>query len=210
MIYDVSLPLKPGLPVWPGDPPFEASVVAKPDAHSPFTVSGLSMSAHTGTHVDAPRHVFNDGKTVEQLDLRALIGRVQVIDARGVAWLTAEALDRLRIPGGSERVIFLTDNTRLWERRPWHFCTDFVAIDAGGARWLVEHGVRLVGVDYLSVAPYGQEVEPHQILLGAGIIVVEGLYLVHVSPGDYDLICLPLNLVGGEGAPARALLIDER
>jgi len=185
-------------------------VVAKPDAHSPFTVSGLSMSAHTGTHVDAPRHVFNDGKTVEQLDLRALIGRVQVIDARGVARLTAEALDRLRIPGGSERVIFLTDNTRLWERRPWHFCTDFVAIDAGGARWLVEHGVRLVGVDYLSVAPYGQEVEPHQILLGAGIIVVEGLYLVHVSPGDYDLICLPLNLVGGEGAPARALLIDER
>ncbi|NPA90766.1 MAG: cyclase family protein [Chloroflexi bacterium] len=206
VLYDVTLPLDATLPVWPGDPPIRVEKVVTPGPGNPFTVSQMQMSVHAGTHVDAPSHILAGGQDVDALPLDVLIGPALVVDARGVARLSAEVLSQLAIPRGVDRVLFLTDNTRLWSERPWRFHTDFVGITEDGARWLVERGVRLVGVDYLSVAPYGEEEGTHRVLLTAGVVIIEGLYLVHVPPGIYELLCLPLKLVHAEAAPARVLL----
>jgi arylformamidase len=165
------------------------------------------MSAHTGTHVDAPAHFVQGGTGVEALDLTVLVGPALVVEARGADALTADVLAELAIPLGADRVIFRTRNSDLWARGESEFVEDFVAITEDGARWLVERDIRLVGVDYLSVAPYGASVATHQMLLGAGVVLVEGLNLSQVPPGTYQFICLPLKIVGCDGAPARAILM---
>lgn len=207
-IYDITLPISPTSPVWPGDPPVDILQAVQPGPENPFTVSRVCMSAHTGTHVDAPRHIFTTGKPVDALDIDVLTGPAYVIDARGVAQLTAEALSQLSIPSRATRLLFLTDNTAIWESHPTEFVPNYVALTADGAQWLVERQIRLVGIDYLSIAPYGEEIRTHEILLQAGVIVVEGLYLNHVPPGAYELYCLPLKIVGADGAPARVVLVS--
>jgi arylformamidase len=162
-----------------------------------------------GTHVDAPAHFIPGGAGIESLDLNVLIGPALVVEAGQVQAISAEVLDGLAIPAGTQRLLLRTANSRLWRRPENQFVEDFVAITADGARWLVEHGVRLVGVDYLSVAPFHDLVPTHQILLSAGVIPVEGLDLSHVEPGPYQLICLPIKMAGSDGAPARAVLITE-
>ncbi len=206
-LYDITLPLRPRMVVWPGDPPFLLRPVVEPDADNPFTVSEMHLSTHTGTHVDAPRHIFAHGHGVEALPLDVLVGPVRVVDARGVPAITASVLERLSRPL-LPRVIFLTDNTVRSLMHDGHFHEDFVAVTEDGARWLVDHGVKLVGVDYFSVAPYGREEGPHRVLLAAGVVIVEGVDLTTVTPGDYELLCLPLKVENGDGAPARVLLRD--
>jgi len=127
----------------------------------------------------------------------------------GVEAITAEILDGISLPASTTRILFGTSNSRLWARDETGFQENFVAVMEDGANWLVEHGIQLVGVDYLSVAPYGDSVPTHRILLGAGIVVVEGLDLSAVPRGFYDLYCLPLKLLGSDGAPARAVLIQK-
>ncbi len=206
-VYDVTLPLRPGMVVWPGDREFRLHPSVEPDADNPFTVSEMQLSVHTGTHVDAPRHIFAGREGVETLPLDVLIGPARVVDARGVPALTASVLARLDIPQ-VPRLLFLTDNTVRGLVHAPRFHEDFVAVTADGARWLVERGVRLVGIDYLSIAPFDEAVEPHRVLLAAGVVVVEGLDLTNVPPGDYELLCLPMKVVGADGAPARVVLRD--
>jgi arylformamidase len=165
------------------------------------------MGAHTGTHVDAPCHFILGGTGVDTLDLNVLVGPALVVEALGAAVVTAETLAGLPIPAGSERVLLRTRNSDLWARGAREFAEDFIGVSEDGARWLIEHGVRLVGVDYLSVAPFGQSAPTHQALLHAGVVVVEGLDLSGIAPGVYHLVCLPLKIVDGDGAPARAILI---
>ncbi len=206
-IYDVSLPISESLVVWPGDPLIRITQPSHLDRGDEATVSRLEMGAHTGTHVDAPAHFVQGGMGVDRLDLNLLVGPAVVVHALEADSLTAEVLEGLAIPPGTERVLFHTHNSQRWARGEREFWTDYVGITDGGARWLIARGVRLVGVDYLSVAPYDELVPPHRTLLGAGMVIVEGLDLSEVDPGVYQFVCLPLKVVGGDGAPARAILI---
>jgi arylformamidase len=207
-IHDISLPISESLPVWPGDPPTRITQPFHLDKGDPATVTRLDMGAHTGTHVDAPAHYIAGGPGVEGLDLQVLVGPALVVHALEADALSAEVLERLPIPPGTERVLFRTRNSDRWASGEREFAEDFVALTGDGARWLVERGVRLVGVDYLSVAPFDAGVATHRTLLRAGVVPVEGLNLSGIAPGIYRLVCLPLKIVGGDGAPARAILID--
>ena len=146
---------------------------------------------------------------MDTLRLDVLVGPALVVQALEADALSADVLEGLTIPPGAERVLFRTRNSDRWARGEREFYENFVAITEDGARWLVERGVRLVGVDYLSVAPFDESVPTHQILLRAGVIAVEGLNLSGIAPGVYQLVCLPLKIAGSDGAPARAILIDQ-
>jgi arylformamidase len=206
-IFDISLAISATLPVWPGDPPFALERVESMDAGAHNNVSRVDMGVHTGTHIDAPYHFIQDGRTAESLSLEVLTGSALVVRIPDeVSLITAEVLDRARIPPGAERLLFRTSNSALWAKGAREFYTGFVAIPADGAEWLVRHEVKLVGVDYLSVSPYKNSIPTHRTLLQAGVVIIEGLDLSTVPPGEYNLYCLPLKLVGSDGAPARAIL----
>ncbi len=208
-IHDISLPISPDLPVWPGDPPVVLEQVYSMDAGAHDNVSRLACGVHIGTHVDAPHHFMNDHRTVEGLSLDILTGPATVVQIPDeVKVISAEVLEKAAIPPGTKRLLLKTSNSHLWERDEKVFFTGFVSISAEGAGWLVQRGIKLVGIDYLSVAPYKQSIPTHRTLLGAGIIIVEGVDLSAVEPGIYMLYCLPLKLVGSDGAPSRAILVD--
>jgi len=173
-------------------------------------VSRLVCSVHIGTHVDAPIHYVGGGPTVENLPLDVLIGPTVVVELLDVDDITPGCLETLTLPSDTARLLFKTRNSELWADPGHGFYPDFVALTPDAARWVVQKGIRLVGVDYLSVQRF-RDPEPltHIVLLEAGVVVVEGLDLRGVPPGHYQLICLPLKLAGCDGAPARAVLIKE-
>ena len=208
-IYDISLTISPTLPTWPGDPGLELEQSESMDKGAHVNVTRMSTSVHLGTHVDAPHHFLNDGRTVESLPLDVLTGPCYVIQLPdGVDAITAEVLERTEITPDMKRILFGTSNSHFWARGETRFQEDFVAITEDGAEWLVERGVQLVGVDYLSVSPFGDSEPTHKVLLKAGVVIVEGLNLSNVMRGFYDLYCLPLKIAGSDGAPARAILIQ--
>jgi arylformamidase len=205
-VLDVTVGLRPGrVPLYPGDTPLQLGPVQSLSAGDPRTVSRLQCSVHAGTHVDGPAHYLEGAPGVEAVALDALVGPCWVADATHVQpHVDAAALERLGLPAAAERVLFRTRNSRLWDDP--HFTEDFVAVTDDAARALVERGVRLVGVDGLSVAPYDEQTPTHVTLLRAGVAVVETLDLRRAAQGWYDLLCLPLLLPGADGAPARAVL----
>jgi arylformamidase len=208
-IYDISLSISPELPTWPGDPALELELFESMDRGAHVNVTKISTSVHLGTHVDAPHHFLNDGRTIEKLPLEVLTGPCYVAQLPdGVEAISAEVLERTEISAEMKRVLFGTRNSHWWANGETEFQEDFVAITDDGAEWLVERGVQLVGVDYLSVAPYGDSEPTHKVLLRAGVVIVEGLNLSNVMRGFYDLYCLPLKIAGCDGAPARAILIQ--
>jgi arylformamidase len=208
-IYDISLTISPHLPTWPGDPKLELEKFESMDKGAHNNVSRISSSVHLGTHVDAPYHFLNEGITVDKLPLDVLTGPCYVTQLPdGIEAITAEVLDQTEITAEMKRVLFGTRNSHFWAKDESEFQTDFVAITEDGADWLVQRGVQLVGVDYLSVAPYGDSVPTHTVLLKAGVVVVEGLNLSSVMRGFYVLYCLPLKIADCDGAPARAILIQ--
>ena len=208
-IYDVSLPISGKLPTWPGDPKIMIDRFSKIEAGADANVTQISMCVHVGTHVDAPFHFLGgDTLTVERLSLNLLTGRAYVLQFPDeVGSIDSDILKKAQIPPRTRRLLFKTRNSTLWERAEAQFQRDFVAISADGAHFLVERGIKLVGVDYLSVAPFSAPVPTHRILLQAGIAVVEGLDLSKVSSGRYSMYCLPLKIAGADGAPARVILI---
>lgn len=209
-IFDISLTISPDLPLWPGDPSVELEQTESIDEGADANVSRLNAGVHIGTHVDAPHHFLNDGRTIEQVPLEILTGPCYVTRLPdGVEAITSEVLDGMSLPANINRILFGTSNSRLWSRSETAFQPDFVAVTEDGARWLVKHDFQLVGVDYLSVAPFSDPIPTHRVLLRAGIAIVEGLDLSAVPRGFYDLYCLPLKLHGAEGAPARAILIQK-
>ena len=208
-IYDISLTISPSLPTWPGDPGLELVQFEAMDSGAHVNVTRMSTSVHVGTHVDAPHHFLNDRRTVESLPLKVLTGPCYVTQLPdGVDAITAEVLDRTEITSEMKRILFGTSNSHLWAKGETKFQEEFVAITEDGAEWLVERGVQLVGVDYLSVAPFGDSEPTHKVLLKAGVVIVEGLNLSNVMRGFYDLYCLPLKIAGSDGAPARAILVQ--
>jgi len=203
-LIDVSVPLDANVPTYPGNTPFTIEAMMRTGRGDHANVSTLHMSAHSGTHVDAPWHSLNDGARTESLALDILVGPARVVEVPAAHGITAEDLAPFNLTG-DVRVLLKTANSRLWGSP--EFRADFIGVTESGARHLVERGVKLVGVDYLSVEVFKTPGAPaHHALLGAGVVIVEGLNLREVEPGAYDLICLPLRIVGCDGAPARVVL----
>jgi len=190
---------------WPGDPAVEITLAKDISKGDSSNVSQLSMGSHTGTHMDAPLHFIPGATGLDQMELSATIGAARVIGINDPESITVPELEAHDIQAG-ERVLLKTRNSSTrWAQDP--FATDFVYIATDSARYLAERGIRTVGVDYLSVGGYknnGSDV--HKALLGAGIWIIEGLQLYGVEPGPYEMICLPLRILGADGAPARAVL----
>jgi arylformamidase len=209
-IIDVSLPLTDKLPVWPGDPRVILERVKDIADGANSNVSLLQMRVHSGTHVDAPVHFFPGEKGIEGLVLHELIGPCFVSEIPSEAnVVTRKILEGLQIPSGVRRLLIKTKNSYLWTGDETEFSPEFVGLSEDGAEWMVEREIKVVGIDYLSIAPYKQSRPTHEVLLGAEVIVIEGLDLHAVTAGYYSLICLPIKLVGSDGAPARVVLIDE-
>ena len=203
-LIDVSVPLDAQLPTYPHNTPFSLEPIKRIARGDSSNVSTLHMSAHTGTHVDAPRHFFDQGAGTESLPLELLIGRTRVIEIDSRTGVAAEDLAPIDL-SDDIRVLIKTHNSRLWGSPEFH--ADYVGVTDSGAKHLVEHGIKVVGVDYLSVEKFHNPGAPaHHVLLGAGTIVIEGLNLQEVDPGVYEMFCLPLRVVGSDGAPARVVL----
>ena len=207
-IHEISVPVRPELHGYAGDPPTLIEPWTRLAAGDMASISRVSLGTHTGTHVDAPAHFLPDGRTVDQLDLGGCIGPAEVLDLTrfGLAPIDASVLERLA-PPNVERLLLKTENSRLW--RATEAQTTFAALTEEAAAWLVARGLRLIGIDYLSIAPFSDPAPVHRILLSAGIVILEGLDLSAVSEGSYTLLCLPVRLAGGDGAPARAVLLSE-
>ena len=206
-VIDISLPLTSDLPLWPGSTPWNTTTRRSSEAAGALRDSDLCLSAHMGTHIDAPSHYLADGAAMEGVALESMIGPAYVADLQSADAITAAELDELGLPAGVTRLLCKTRNSVLWRRRETEFTPDYVALTAGAASWVAERGIELVGVDYLSVQRYEDGPEAHLILLSESVVVVEGLDLGDVRPGWYTLLCLPLKVVGLEGAPARAVLL---
>jgi arylformamidase len=206
--FDISLPISPSMPVWPGDPAISVERVSSVGQGSEFNISRLELGTHTLTHVDPPRHMIDQELSVDRIPLEVLIGPTLVIEPRPQKNLiTATDLGQLGIRD-TERLLIKTRNSDFWMGGPYEFEMDFISLSKDAARWLVDKGIKLLGVDYLSVEPFdAAEPKVHRTLLEGGVIIVEGLNLSQVSEGRYQLICLPLKVRDGDGAPARVVLV---
>jgi arylformamidase len=194
-IFDVSVPIRTGMVTYPGDPEVHLERVSAIGEGAAANLTRIDMGAHSGTHADAPVHFLDGAAGAESLPLEALLGPCVVVAADDLS------PDSVAGAPAAERVLFKTPNSELWALD--EFPDEFARLDGAGARLLVERGVKLVGVDYLSVG----DREAHRTLLGAGVVPIEGLDLRGIEPGEYFLVCAPLKLVGSDGAPARVLLV---
>jgi arylformamidase len=203
-LLDVSVPLVAGMPAYPGNPEFELQPVTRLAEGGSSNVSRLVMGTHTGTHVDAPKHFFDDGGGVDALALDLLLGRVRVVEIPKRGGIGSEEL----VAAGLRedlRVMFKTPNSALWNDPGFH--PEYTYLTEDGAQYLVGQGVKVVGVDYLSVEQFKKAGAPaHRTLLASGVLIIEGLNLSDAEPGMYEMYCLPLRVAGGDGAPARVIL----
>ena len=206
-IIDITVGIKNGMLVWPGDAPVEIGWESRLEDGAESNISSIQIGAHVGTHIDMPLHFIEGAANLDSLDLARLIGPATVVDVlEDISEISAEFLEKLELKTVS-RILFKTSNSRLWAGNSSSFFQNYVALGKDGAKWLVDHGCRLVGIDYLSIAPYEDSVTTHQILLSNGVIILETLDLRQAEAGEYQLICLPLKLESREAAPARAILI---
>jgi len=204
---DISVSLNADMPIWPGSVGIQISRQKSIDNGDEVNNSILKCDVHVGTHIDAPLHFVSDGKSVDQLELDALMGPAYVIYLPDVDAISKKILVDLNIPDPVQRILFRTRNSELWEKKPHEFVKTYVGLTPDAAQWIVDNGICLVGIDYLSIQCYDSDSDTHKILLNSGVVIVEGLNLANVQPGLYEFICLPIKLTGSEGAPARAVLV---
>jgi arylformamidase len=205
-IIDISVSIGKSMPVWPGDIKPKLIQVKSQLKGDSSNDTRFICSSHAGTHIDAPRHFLENGKTVDQIKLDILMGPVYVVCFHKTKAIKAADLDKANIPRGTKRLLLKTDNSKLWQKRVKKFKKDFVALTPDAAEWIVKRGIKLVGIDYLSIQKFNGDPKTHKTLLSKNIVIIEGLNLSKVKSGLYELICLPLNMVGAEGAPARTIL----
>ncbi len=210
MIFDISIAISPDMVKWEGDSPVKIRQVLDIAKGDPYNLSEMKMSVHTGTHMDAPRHFLQNGGLIEDFPLDLLIGEAQVVGIPDEASsITAQVLEAAGLKEGIKRVLFKTRNSQYWKNCPSEFQEDFVSLSLDGADYLVQRGVKLVGIDYLSISPADDFRPVHSRLMAYDIAIIETLDLSDVEPGIYTLICLPLKLKGVEGAPVRAVLMRD-
>jgi arylformamidase len=206
---DISMPLAPDTPVWPGDSSPIITLDSSLESGDFVNTTRLEISAHTATHIDAPRHVIAGGPGVESIGADILVGQCHVADFTSLppgSVVSASALEAARIPQGVTRLLLKTGNSRRIADAKGAFLEDFVALDDSACEWIVSRGIALVGIDCYSITPFDRPIPGHVALLGAGVVVLEGLSLIAAEEGAYALICLPLLIPGSDGAPARAIL----
>jgi len=203
-LLDVSVPLTGGMPAYPGNPDFELQPIKRIAQGGSSNVSRLVLGTHTGTHVDAPKHFIDDGASVESLPLELLLGRARGVEITRRGGIGAEDLAAAGLREDL-RVLLKTPNSAMWNSNAFH--EDYSHVTESGARYLVEQGVKVVGIDYLSIEQFRKPGAPaHRMLLSNGVIIIEGLNLSDAEPGMYEMYCLPLPVTGGDGAPARVVL----
>lgn len=200
---DISLRLHPDMPVWPGSPGVVIRQTRTIAGGNPANESKLEMDVHCGTHVEAPLHFLDGAGAMGTIPLSALVGPAHVEHVEAADAIGPEEL--ADVPHGTERLLLRTKNSDRWHvTEP--FREDYVALTLDGARWIAARGIKLVGVDYLSVQRWGDDPETHRVLMRAGVAILEGIDLSAVSAGAYRLTCLPLRMEATEAAPARAIL----
>jgi arylformamidase len=201
---DISLPIREGMIVYEGDPGISVSSAAAMERGDPANVSSLRLGSHTGTHMDAPLHFIEGAATIDTVPLDVLIGPALVVEVDAETLIEKRHLTDARI-GTHPRLLLKTRNSALWDRAS--FVREYVGLSLDGAKHLLDRGVKLIGIDYLSIEAFGVTGHPvHRTLLGAGVVILEGLDFRRVTPGVYELYCLPLRIAGGDGAPCRAVL----
>jgi arylformamidase len=208
MIYDVSVPITSRMPVWPSDPLVGLTPTAHPARDKSHTVriTKIEMGSHTGTHIDAPWHMLEGGPRLNEIPIETLVGGASVFEISKVPSISRSSLEKLNFEG-VERVLFKTENSHHWNDDV--FYEQFVYLDPEGAEFLVEHGVKLVGIDYLSIDQFKSEKHPsHFVLLRGNVVIIEGLNLSRVKSGRYQMTALPLNLQDVDGAPTRVILSE--
>ena len=206
MIYDVSVPILNSMPVWPSDPPVKLTPKPPPsrDKSHIVRVTGIEMGSHTGTHIDAPYHMIEDGRRLNQIPLQTLLGPAFVVEIAGVRSIKSSDLAKFNF-SGIQRILFKTDNSQHWN--DGKFYEEFVYLEPEAAEFLVERNIKLVGIDYLSIDQFESESHPtHFVLLRRNVVIVEGLNLSQVPAGSYHMTALPLNLQDLDGAPTRVIL----
>lgn len=205
-IYDITLPISENMTVWPGDPKVSINKKLSIISGDPCNLSRIDMGSHTGTHIDAPYHFEDNGLRIDQIPLEILIGNARVFNIPSINEISlneVKALDLVNV----KRILFKTANSDIWKSNINVFVKEFVAITNEAAQYLVKAGIKLVGIDYLSIEKFGGKThETHHTLLRNGIIILEGLNLSDITPGDYELIALPLRIKDGDGSPARVIL----
>jgi arylformamidase len=208
-VYDITVPLSSRTPIYPGDPRFEVQPWKSLENGDAANVSKLLFGAHTGTHVDAPAHFIKAGARLDSLSLEPFIGPARVVALPNEATSISEEFVRSNVDRGTERLLFKTRNSGFWRSESRNFRRDFTYLELDAAKALVEIGVLLVGIDYLSIEQFSAiDHATHLILLSNGLVILEGLDLSEIISGRYELICLPLKIADGhgDGAPARAVL----
>jgi len=204
ILIDISVQISPKIPIWPETTPPEIRVMKNVEKDG-VNVSSISMDLHTGTHIDSPLHFVKNGKTIEQLNLEALIGPCLVINLEGEQLITKEIIKCKIGNRVVNKLLFKTDNSKLWTRTD-QFYKDYVGLSECAAKWVVEKGIDLVGIDYLSIQAFKQPDKVHITLLENEVIILEGLNLENVAEGEYILYAFPINIQNVEGAPVRAVL----
>ena len=207
-IHDITQTIHNEMPVWPGDPAVRLEWLSRINEGDDVNLTQIRMCVHTGTHIDMPSHFLANGKNLDDLDLSTLIGSAKVISVPPEVKVIDESFLQKVSIGGIERILFKTSNSAFIEEAAQCFHQEFVALDESGAKFLAEAGCKLAGIDYMSIAIFDDPVEGHLPLLEAGIVVLEGISLEGIDPGDYHLIALPMKLGGREGAPVRAILVE--
>jgi arylformamidase len=207
-VRDISLKVEPGLPTWPTSDGFRFRQSMALASGDPANVTVVEMDVHTGTHVESPRHFLADGAPLETVPLERFVGPAVVVEVKGDA-VTAAALEATGVPAGTRRLLVRTPNSARWAAGWGPFDPVYVALTTDAARWVVDRGVELVGLDHLSIQRYEDDPETHRILMRAGVTILEGLNLAGIEPGEYTLVAAPVRLGADvEAAPARALLLD--
>jgi arylformamidase len=208
MIHDVTVPITNTMPVWPSDPPVKLtpqSHLARDKSHT-VRLTRIQMGSHSGTHIDAPWHFVENGRQLNQIPIETLVGKANVFELPNIRSIGRQYVERLPL-SGAERILFKTENSKHWN--DGRFFEEFVYLEPEAAQVLVDHGVKLVGIDYLSIDKFKSEKHPtHFVLLERNVVILEGLNLSAVAPGQYHMVALPLNLQDADGAPTRVILVS--
>lgn len=202
---DITYPISTKLPKWPGSIGLTVTQQMQMPQQT-NNLTSIAIDCHLGTHLDAPLHFIQNGKAIHELDLEKCIGEAYLAEIYGKASIGYEDLEQANIPATCKRLLLKTDNQQYWQQGLNTFQQDFASVDLSGVQWIIEKGIVLVGIDYLSIQRFNDSIAVHQQLLEKEIVIVETLNLEKVDAGWYSLICLPIKLYGLEGAPVRALL----
>jgi len=205
-LIDISVPIDNELPIWPGSTGVEIRRQHSIEKGERENVTVITIDVHTGTHIDAPLHRIKNGNTVDCFDLKKMIGNATVINFPEKNMITRNDMNKKGIGDNKKRLLLKTRNSEIWKDKKKSFTEDYVGLTVDAAEWIVENKIETIGIDYLSIEPYGGNGEVHKILMESGVVIIEGLILKDVDPGEYELICLPVYLKGTDGAMARAVL----